>query len=159
MVGLTPYPSTEFRVQTIELVAEIEMEAIKMESAARMDAPAGTDATGTTKASLIGGALAGLVASACCVGPLVLVSIGVSGAWISNLTLLQPYSLVFAGIALAFMGFAWHKIYRAPAAAACEPGTVCALPQTNRTYRVMFWVVSALVLLGIAFPYYAPLFY
>ena len=135
------------------------MEAIRMESAARTDAPDRTDATGTTKASLAGGALAGLAASACCVGPLVLVSIGVSGAWISNLTLLQPYSWVFAGVALAFMGYAWHKIYRAPAAAACEPGTVCALPQTNRTYRVMFWVVSALVLLGITFPYYAPLFY
>ncbi len=135
------------------------MEAIKMGSAVKMTAPAGTDATGTTKAGLIGGALAGLVASACCVGPLVLVSVGVSGAWISNLALLRPYSLIFAGIALAFMAFAWHKIYRAPAAAECEAGTVCALPQTNRIYRVMFWVVSALVLLGITFPYYAPLYY
>ena len=135
------------------------MDAMRMDSVVKLDAPARTDATGTTKASLAGGALAGLAASACCVGPLVLVSVGVSGAWISNLTLLQPYSLVFAGVALAFMAFAWHKIYRAPAAAECEPGTVCALPRTNRMYRVIFWVVSALVLLGIAFPYYAPLFY
>ena len=135
------------------------MDAIKMDTAVKMDEPARTDASGTTKASLVGGALAGLVASACCVGPLVLVSVGVSGAWISNLTLLQPYSLVFAGIALVFMGFAWHKIYRVPAAAECERGTVCARPQTNRTYRVMFWIVSALVLLGVTFPYYAPLFY
>ena len=135
------------------------MDAIKMDSAVRMDAPARTDATGTTKASLIGGALAGLAASACCIGPLALVSVGVSGAWISNLALLQPYYWVFVGAALAFMGFAWHKIYRAPAAAECEPGTVCALPQTNRTYRVLFWMVSGLVVLGIVFPYYAPLFY
>ena len=135
------------------------MDAIKLDSAVTMDAPAQTDTTGATKASLVGGALAGLVASACCVGPLLLVSVGVSGAWISNLSLLRQYSWVFAGVALAFMAFAWRKIYRAPAAAACEPGTVCALPQTNRTYRVMFWVVSVLVLLGIAFPYYAPLFY
>ena len=135
------------------------MEAIRMDSAARLDTPARTDATATARASLIGGALAGLAASACCLGPLLLVSAGVSGAWISNLTLLQPYSWVFAGIALAFMAYAWHKIYRVPAATECEPGTVCALPQTNRTYRTIFWVVSALVLLGITFPYYAPLFY
>ena len=159
MVDLTPYSTTEFRVQAVELVAETAMVAIKVDSVAELGAPTGTDATGSARAGLIGGALAGIAASACCLGPLVLVSVGVSGAWISNLTLLQPYSLVFAGVALAFMAFAWRKIYRAPAAADCEPGTLCALPQTNRTYRVMFWVVSALILLGITFPYYAPLFY
>ena len=118
-----------------------------------------TDADGMSRATLAGGLLAGILASACCVGPLVLVMAGVSGAWISNLTLLEPYRPVFIGIALAFMAFAWRRIYRAPAAADCEPGTVCALPQTNRAYRVMFWVVSALVLPGFAFPYFAPLFY
>ena len=122
-----------------------------------MDAQAkGDHLAGTT---LTGGLFAGLLASACCVGPLALVMVGVSGAWISSLTLLQPYRWVFIGIALVFMALAWRRIYRAPAAAECEPGTVCALTQTNRLYRVMFWVVSALVLLAFAFPYFAPLFY
>ena len=122
-----------------------------------MDAQAkGDRLTGTT---LAGGFVAGLLASVCCVGPLALVMVGISGAWISNLTLLQPYRWVFIGIALVFIALAWRRIYRAPAAAECEPGTVCALPQTNRIYRVMFWVVSALVLLAFAFPYFAPLFY
>lgn len=114
---------------------------------------------GFSRATLTGGFLAGFLGSACCVGPLVLVSVGISGAWISNLTLLYPYRWVFIGIALVFMALAWRRIYRAPAAADCEPGTVCALPQTNRVYRVMFWVISALVLLAFAFPYLAPLLY
>ena len=121
--------------------------------------PAGAGPDRVGKAALTGGLLAGLLASACCVGPLVLVTIGVSGAWISNLTLLEPYRWVFIGIALAFMALAWRGIYRAPAAADCEPGTACALPQANRVYRVMFWLVSVLVLLGFAFPYFAPLLY
>ena len=122
-----------------------------------MDARAkGDRLTGTT---LTGGFAAGILASVCCLGPLVLVMAGISGAWISNLTLLEPYRWIFIGIALVFMALAWRRIYRAPAAAQCEPGTVCALPQTNRLYRIMFWVVSALVLLAFAFPYFAPLFY
>ncbi|MBI3375421.1 MAG: mercuric ion transporter MerT [Betaproteobacteria bacterium] len=124
-----------------------------------MDLPAKADTDRFSKATLAGGLLAAIVASVCCLGPLVLVTIGVSGAWISNLTLLEPYRPVSIGVALVFMGLAWRGIYRAPAAAQCEPGTLCALPQTNRVYRVMFWVVSALVLLALGFPYLAPLFY
>lgn len=115
--------------------------------------------TGTHKATLIGGALAAFAASLCCLGPLVLVALGVSGAWISNLTALEPYRPGFIGVALVLMGLAWRRIYHAPAAEACEPGTLCALPQTNRVYKIMFWLVSALVLLALAFPLIVPFFY
>jgi mercuric ion transport protein len=133
-------------VDPAQLVAEDDMDA----------KATGDRLTGTT---LAGGLVAGILASVCCVGPLVLVLAGVSGAWISNLTLLEPYRWIFVGIALGFMALAWRRIYRAPAAAQCEPRTVCALPRANRVYRGMFWVVSALVLLAFAFPYFAPLFY
>jgi len=135
------------------------MDAVRMDSAVKLDTPAKADSDGVSKATLAGGLIAAILASVCCLGPLVLVMVGVSGAWISNLTLLEPYRPVFIGVALVFMGLAWRRIYRAPAAAQCEPGTLCALPQTNRVYRVMFWTVSALVLLALGFPYLAPLFY
>jgi mercuric ion transport protein len=135
------------------------MDAIRMDSAVKLDAPARVVSDGIGKATLAGGLVAAILASVCCLGPLVLVMVGVSGAWISNLTLLEPYRPVFIGAALVFMGLAWHRIYRVPTAAECEPGTLCALPQTNRVYRVMFWTVSALVLLALGFPYLAPLFY
>jgi len=115
--------------------------------------------TATQKVTLIGGAMAAFAASVCCLGPLVLVTLGMGGAWISNLTALEPYRPVFVGVSLAFMGLAWHRIYRRPAAETCAPGQACALPQTNHVYRVMFWVVSALVLVALVFPYLLPLFY
>jgi mercuric ion transport protein len=130
-----------------------------MDSAVKLDTPVTADSDGVSKATLAGGLIAAILASVCCLGPLVLVMLGISGAWISNLTLLEPYRPVFIGVALVFMGLAWRRIYRAPAAAQCEPGTLCALPQTHRVYRAMFWTVSALVLLAIGFPYLAPLFY
>src|ERR1700746_2162387 len=48
-----------------------------------------------TKTTLIGGVLAGIGASACCVGPLLLLSMGIGGAWIAHLTALEPYRPLF----------------------------------------------------------------
>jgi mercuric ion transport protein len=42
------------------------------------------------RGALATGGLAAILASTCCLGPLVLVALGVSGAWIGNLTLLEP---------------------------------------------------------------------
>lgn len=108
-------------------------------------------------ATLAIGGLAAILASSCCLGPLVLVALGVSGAWIGNLSRLEPYRPFFLGVALVAMFFAWRRIYRP--AANCNPGDVCALPQTKRLYKALFWVVAALVLLALSFPYLAPLFY
>jgi mercuric ion transport protein len=111
-----------------------------------------------TKTTLIGGLLAAFAASVCCLGPLVLVSLGVGGAWISNLTLLEPFRPFFIGIALLCMILAYRKIFRAPAAQACAPGTLCASPKTNTAYRLMFYAVSLLVLIALAYPYLLTLY-
>lgn len=108
---------------------------------------------------LIGGVIAAIAASLCCIGPLVLVMLGIGGAWVGNLSLLEPFRPYFLGGAIIALYFAWKKIYRAPAAAVCTPGSLCAMPQTNKVYKVLFWVVVVLVVLAIAFPYIAPLFY
>ena len=44
----------------------------------------------SARGALVGGALASIGASLCCVGPLVLVSLGIGGAWVSSLTTLEP---------------------------------------------------------------------
>jgi mercuric ion transport protein len=118
-----------------------------------------TTVSQTGKVTLLGGAVAALLSSLCCLGPLVLVMLGVSGAWIGNLTALEPYRPLFIGVALVCMVLAYRHIYRAPAAETCEPGTLCALPQTQRLYQRLFWVVSTLVLVALTFPYLMPLFY
>lgn len=103
------------------------------------------------------GGLAAILASTCCLGPLVLIAIGFSGAWIGNLSKLEPYRPIFLGIALIAMFFSWRAIYRP--AAQCNPADVCALPQTKHLYKVLFWAVAVLVLIALSFPYIAPLFY
>jgi mercuric ion transport protein len=87
----------------------------------------------------------------------VLVALGVSGAWNVNLTALEPYRPLFLGAALVAMYFAWRRIFRP--AQDCQPGEVCAVPQVRRAYRIVFWIVAAVVLVALAFPYVLPLFY
>ena len=109
------------------------------------------------KGALVAGGIAAVLASTCCLGPLVLVMLGFSGAWISNLTVLEPYRPVLIGLALVALFFAYRRIFRP--AQACRPGDVCALPQVKATYKMIFWGVSALVVFALAFPYILPLFY
>ena len=100
------------------------------------------------RGALFAGGLAAILASACCLGPLVLIALGFSGAWIGNLTVLEPYRPIFIGAAL---------VYRP--AQACKPGEVCAIPQVRATYKLIFWIVAALVLVSLGFPYVMPFFY
>ena len=109
------------------------------------------------RGALAAGGLAAILASTCCLGPLVLVALGVSGAWIGNLTLLEPYRPVFIGAALVALFFAGRRIFRP--AAACRPGEVCAIPQVRAAYKLIFWIVAALVLIALGFPHVLPLFY
>ena len=107
--------------------------------------------------ALLAGGSAAILASTCCLGPLVLITIGVSGAWISNLTVLEPYQPIFVGVAVIALLLAWRRIWRP--AAACEPGQVCAIPRVNRAYKLLFWAVVALVIAALGFPVIAPWFY
>ena len=103
------------------------------------------------------GGLTAILASTCCLGPLLLIALGFSGAWIGNLTKLEPYRPLFLAVALIALFFAWRRIYRP--AEKCLPGEVCALPQTKRLYKILFWAVAGLVVIALAFPYVAPFFY
>jgi mercuric ion transport protein len=115
----------------------------------------GSDQAGS--GALLVGGVAAILASTCCVGPLVLVALGLSGAWIANLTLLEPYRPFFIVGALIALFFAGRRIFRP--AQSCQPGELCAVPRTRRIYKIIFGIVSALVLVALLYPYVAKLFY
>jgi mercuric ion transport protein len=99
--------------------------------------------------------LAAIVGSLCCVAPLVLLTLGISGAWISQLTALEPYRPIFIGLMLVFIGLAYRRLYIVPPQ--CAPGEACANPRLQRRQRQIFWVVVVGLAALIAFPWYAPL--
>ncbi len=111
----------------------------------------------TERGTLIAGIVAAIGASVCCVGPLILLGVGITGAWISNLTALEPYRPIFIGLTLLFLGLAFRKLYLVPQV--CEPGTSCENPSTTGRQRIAFWIVSVLLLGLLAVPLIAPLLY
>jgi mercuric ion transport protein len=121
----------------------------------RPRAPAPPPITG--RGALYVGGLAAILASTCCLGPLVLLLLGFSGAWIGNLTALEPYRPLFIVAAVVALFFAYRRIFRP--AAACTPGEVCAVPEVRTTYKVLFGLVALLILVALGFPFVAPLFY
>lgn len=110
-----------------------------------------------TKQTLWASAAAAVGASLCCVAPLVLVTLGVGGAWLATLTRFEPARPVFIALTLGLLALAWHKLYRQRVA--CEPGKACADASVQRRQRSMFWLVASPLLLLLAFPWYASLFY
>lgn len=110
-----------------------------------------------SRSTLIASVLAGIGASACCVGPLVLVMLGIGGTWIANLTKLEPYRPIFMTITLVLLALAFRRLYLKPAA--CEVDKPCADDRVIKRQRWIFWLVTIPVLALLAFPWYAPLFY
>ena len=107
--------------------------------------------------STVAAALAAIGASLCCVGPLVLLTLGIGGTWISQLTALEPYSPIFSGITLVFLFLAFRKLYLIPRL--CAPGDSCALPSTLRNQRIIYWIVTVLLIALLTFPYYGLVFF
>ncbi|NKE68666.1 mercury transporter MerT [Ramlibacter sp. RBP-2] len=122
-----------------------------------MNAERTEDPPWTVRASVFAGAAAALGASACCAGPLLLVVLGVGGAWGSQLTALEAYQPWFIAATAAFLGYAFYRLYLK--SAQCAPGDVCAVSSTRSRQKALFWVVSALAVALVALPLYAPVFY
>ena len=104
----------------------------------------------------IGGILGALAASSCCILPLVFVSLGVSGAWIGNLTALAPYKPLFVAATLGLLGYGHYLVYWKPRRA-CAPGEACARPLPHRFVRLALWTATALIIAAVGFDFVAPL--
>jgi len=104
------------------------------------------------RATAAGSVLTGILASACCIGPLVFALAGVSGAAFAHrFEPLRPYLLV---LTYALLGGAFYLTYRSQPTA-CAPDGTCEMPRTNRVSRAMLWIAAMIVILATAFPWYA----
>jgi len=123
----------------------------------RIDGP---DAAAPNRGWLLaaGGTIGALLASSCCVVPLLLVTLGVSGAWIGNLTALAPYKPYFLAAAVLLLGAAFRQVYFRPKIA-CGAGPNWARPLSARTTKAALWLATALTLLAATVNLWAPLFY
>jgi mercuric ion transport protein len=118
-----------------------------------------SDSSSSAPALTLAG-LAALLASSCCVLPLVFALVGISGTWIVYMRVLEPYSQALIALALLSLGIAGWRLYRPARRSmiACEAdGTACR--QANGAARRWFWLVLVVALVPLVVPLAAPLFY
>ena len=109
---------------------------------------------GKARWAAAGGILGALAASSCCILPLALFMLGISGAWIGNLTALAPYQPIFFAATAGCLGVGYYLVYRQPKVA-CADGT-CRRPLPNRIVRGVLGAATLLVLAAVAFDWLAP---
>lgn len=112
--------------------------------------------SGSARWGLAGAMVAAIAASACCVGPLVLMFLGISGAWIGTLTALAPYQPIFMTVAVVLLGLSFYKMYHKPKEEECAPGSYCASPSAGRFNKIILWIFTAAIAGLLMFPYAAP---
>lgn len=111
----------------------------------------GSVGSGAARLLSLGGIVGALGAASCCVIPFLLFTLGVSGAWIGNLTALEPYQPIFAAVSLGFIGLGAWRLRRKDRLA-CADG-YCATPRSDRIARIGLWTAAVLVVVAVAFPY------
>jgi mercuric ion transport protein len=102
--------------------------------------------------------IAALLASSCCLLPLGLVSAGLSGAWLSNLRVLQPYSPIFIGIAITALVLAGRSLFRSAESCRVDGATLQG-GGPRSIHKAIFWGIAALTVLLLITPLVAPWFY
>jgi mercuric ion transport protein len=97
-----------------------------------------------------------LIASTCCVLPLVLVLVGITGAWMVHLTVLKPWVPLFTVIALLALLGSGYLLFRPLASCGVnDDACVDSRRVAQRIYLISGMFVSGLLL----FPLVAPIFY
>src|SRR5437899_12410983 len=97
-----------------------------------------------------GAVASGLLASVCCIGPLLLAALGIGGAGL--LARFESYRPAFTAATFALLGVGFWLAYRTPKVTegdACG----CEYPKANRLGRVLLWMAAAVAIVFWAAPY------
>lgn len=98
----------------------------------------------------VGGVTAAIIASLCCIGPLIVVVLGAGSiAAFSAFEIYRPYLI---GVTVALIGLAFYLTYR-KREIKCEDGT-CKMESASSWAKTGVWTVTVLAGLAIAFPYF-----
>ena len=114
-----------------------------------------TDGGKTFKWAAAGGIIGAFGIASCCLLPLVLLSLGLGGAWMGSLAVLTPFKPLFIVITATLLGYGHYLVYFAPKKACAESST-CSTPGTTRWMKLVLWGATGLALAGLGIEYVEP---
>lgn len=101
------------------------------------------------------GVIAAFLASLCCIGPLVLTVLGVSGA--AALAKIDVLRVPLIVLIISIFSFAGYILYKKRNV--CEPRSICSDPKKYRKMMITYWVGLGVAILGLASPYIVAWFF
>ncbi len=107
---------------------------------------------------LVGAVVSAVVASACCIGPLLFVLIGTGGAFAGTFAFLDPLRPLFIAVAVAFLGYGFYRVYRKPKPKPGEINCACEDPKKTRRNKAILWIAAVVIAALLAVPYAVPAF-
>ena len=103
--------------------------------------------------ALVGSVAAGILASACCIGPLLLGALGIGSAGVASA--FAPWRPLLLGLTALFLTFGFYLAYRPRRDAQCAPSETCAVPASRRSRRITLWMVTVLTVALATYPSWA----
>lgn len=103
-----------------------------------------------TTLSSVGGIAAAIIASLCCIGPLVVVLLGAGS--IAAFSIFEVYRPFLIGLTVVLIGLAFYLTYR-KREVKCEDGT-CKVESASKWTKSGVWSATLLAGLAVAFPYF-----
>jgi len=97
--------------------------------------------------SAIGAVSGGVLASSCCLLPVLFISLGLGGAWIGNLQALAPYQPYFFGLAVVSIGAGFWLSKNST----CTIDGDCAPSSQRQRYKIGLWVGTGFIVALIAY--------
>jgi len=113
-------------------------------------------------AASAGAVVAALLASLCCVGPVLFVTLGIGAGLASRFEPFRPFFIV---LTLGLLALGYHTVYgrkpvtsSADAPPSCGPDGACHVPRNRSRDKTLLWVAIALAALLLTFPQWSRLF-
>jgi len=108
------------------------------------------------KVAGIGSLIGAIATSSCCMLPLILFTVGASGAWIGTFVQLAPLQPYFIAATVACLGCGYWLVVRSKRTA-WAGGQACKRSAADRLVNSALVVSTALVVLAIGFNFLMPL--
>ena len=116
-------------------------------------APLGERSGKRSLAASIAAVSAALLASLCCIGPVLFVTLGVGAGFATRFEPLRP---LFTVVTIALLAAGFFSVYGRQRAmtpgTSCDIDSTCTVPRSRKRDKILLWIAALVALIVLTFP-------